>query len=293
MCRRPGARGPMTRSQTLGIAVLIVAGGLQAAGQSPSNSTFEVASIKPSRSDTSGSSRLGLGVQPGGRYTTTNVTARELIRVAYGRPDPLDASRVIGGPGWLDSDRFDLLAKAPDGSGIQQLFPMLQSLLADRFKLTIRAETRELPIYALVGVATGKLGPSLQPAEDCTARPRDATVAASPRMLCGIDGSRPGRLVFGGMPISALASHPALPRELRRVVVDRTGLNGFYSGTLEWTPSALAGRSPFPPTDASPPPADGPSIFAAVQEQLGLKLEFIRGPVDVLVIESVERPTPD
>jgi uncharacterized protein (TIGR03435 family) len=170
---------------------------------------------------------------------------------------------------------------------------MLRSLLAERFNLTLRRELRELPIYSLVIAGPGgKLGPNLHASEDCTATHREtAPTAGDQAALCGVRGS-PGRLIFGGMPISVLVFQPALVREVRRVVVDRTGLTGFFDGTLEWTPSALA-TAPFGTADAPSPPVDGPSIFAAVQEQLGLRLAPTKGPVEVFVVESVARPTPD
>jgi uncharacterized protein (TIGR03435 family) len=140
-----------------------------------------VASVKPNTSNPAPPT-IRLAIQPGGRFTATNVTVRELIRVAYRAPDPLDDARVIGGPGWTESERFDLVAKAPAESGTQQLSLMLGALLADRFSLTLRRDMRELPIYALVMAGPGgKLGPNLHASEDCTATHREPAPAAGYR----------------------------------------------------------------------------------------------------------------
>ena len=165
----------------------------------------------------------------------------------------------------------------------------------DRFQLTVHNESRELPIYELVMARSdGRLGPQLSRSDDCAAPGRgrrDAPPANA--SLCG-GRSSPGRIVFGGIPLSAAVVQP-LSREVRRIVVDRTGLSGAFDGTLEWTPAEMPLPPPGPaPPDAPPPPrADGPSIFTAVQEQLGLKLESTKGPVNVLVIDRVEHPTED
>jgi uncharacterized protein (TIGR03435 family) len=163
---------------------------------------------------------------------------------------------------------------------------MLRSLLAERFHVAVHMETRELPIYALVVARRdGKLGPQLHPSEDCTALPRRTS-------LCG-GRATPGHLTFGGMPISALFQ-PALLREVQRTVVDRTGLTGFFDGSLQWTPGeARVLAFGDPPPDTPPPIVDGPSIFTALEEQLGLKLEPGRGPVEVLVIDRVDHLIPD
>jgi uncharacterized protein (TIGR03435 family) len=179
---------------------------------------------------------------------------------------------------------------------------MLQSLLAERFKLATHKDTRELPIYSLeVARSDGRLGPQLRPATvDCEAMiaaararggPPPAPPAPGERPICGIR-INPGRLSGGGFPLSQFAA--TLSQFVQRIVVDRTGLSGNFDVDLTWTPDQLPQGGP-PPGAPPLPPADpnGPSIYTAVQEQLGLKLESAKGPVDVLVIDRAESPTPD
>ena len=272
------------------------------AAQTPSAAPrFEVASIKLNKS---GPGPMRIGLQPGGRFTATNVPVRDLISLAYGQPQPLANFQIIGGPGWITSDRFDVAAKGegdvPLGpGGAPAISLMLRGLLADRFKLVAHEETRDQPIYALrLDRADGKLGPNLHPATvDCAAL-RGANRGGPPpgppppgqAPPCGIMMG-PGRIMSGGMPMENLAT--TLARLVSRVVVDRTGLTGGYEATLEFTPD----QSQLPPGGLPPgvpaPPVDGPSLFTALKEQLGLKLDSDRAPVRVLVIDSIEQPTPD
>jgi uncharacterized protein (TIGR03435 family) len=304
---RPDGRSPFRRLAILAAVVLVTAyppdeprvgAQGQTGGASP---TFEVASVKPNKS---GDARVMLGIQPGGRFTATNVSLRMLIRTAY----QLQDFQIVGGPGWISSDRFDLVAKAegnlpptaPGGPpGPLQL--MLRALLAERFSLVVHEDTRELPTYALVHARTDRrLGPQLRRSEiDCAqvagARGRGGLPVPPPqpggRPVCGIRIG-PGQLSAGGIPLVQFAT--ALAPFVQRVIVDQTGLSGNFDVDLSWTPDQMPQGAP--PQGASPlPPIDpnGPSIFTAVQEQLGLKLESERGPVSVLVIDRVEQPTPD
>jgi uncharacterized protein (TIGR03435 family) len=286
---------------TAGLAAVVQ---LQAQTQTQAaGPTFEVASVKPNKS---GDGRVMIGMQPGGRFTTTNVPLRGLIRQAY----QLQDFQIVDGPDWINTERFDILAKAegdvppsPPGTvGPMQL--MLRNLLAERFKLAAHADKREMPIYAMVlARSDGKLGPQLRPSTvDCAAMfgrgrggPPQAAPAPGERPLCGMRIG-PGTMAGGGFPISQFAT--TLSQFVQRIVVDRTGLTGNYDLDLKWTPdrSLQAGPGGPPPPGAPPlPPVDpdGPSIFTAVQEQLGLKLDAQRGRVDVLVIDSVDRPAPD
>jgi uncharacterized protein (TIGR03435 family) len=275
--------------------------------------SFEVASVKINRS---GDGFIRIGGPPGGRFTMTNVPLREMMRIAYG----LQPFQITGGPSWMDSERYDVVAQPPAGTppaapfgsnepGPMQL--MLQSLLAERFHLKAHRENRDMPIYALVlARSDGKLGPKLEPATvDCAAlrgrgRPGGAGGPAAlppppepgkpPQcgMMMGI-----ANIAGGGMPIAQLAN--GLSTRLGRIVSDRTGLKGDYQFTVEFTPDQMP-QGPGGPPGGGPPlvngaPVDmnGPSIFTALQEQLGLKLESTRGPVDVLVIDSIEHPTED
>ena len=272
----------------------------------PASPVFEVASVKPKKS---GEGFIRFGLQPGGRFTAQNVPTRELIRFAYN----VQPFQIEGGPGWLNSDRFDVTAKAegdlpptgPGQSGPVQL--MMQNLLADRFKLKVRRETKEMPVYELVlARSDGRLGKQIEPSTvDCVAmRGRGAGPGGrgpgGPPPSPPQPGERPqcgmfmgiGSVGAGDVAIQQLAQ--LLSQSVRRIVVDKTGLTGRYSFNIEFTPDQM------PPPGATPPgvqlPAvnpDGPSIFTALQEQLGLKLESARGQVETLVIDSIEQPTPD
>jgi len=260
--------------------------------------TFEVASVKR---NTSGDSRAPMRTQPGGRFVATNVLLKFLIAAAFGMPDPpsLIDARILGGPEWIGSERYDINAKAniefrpsPDGPA-RELLLMIRSLLEERFKLKAHRETRELPIYELVlARADRRLGPEMRkPAADC-----DAAIAAGippPRQPgepppCGLMGG-PARTIAGGATMAQLAAN--LSVRLERLVVDKTGLTGRFAFNLAWTPDRMPTAEP--PAGVLPVDPNGPSLFTALQEQLGLKLEPARGPVDVLVIDRVEHPAAD
>jgi bla regulator protein blaR1 len=260
---------------------------------------FEVASV---RENTSGEGKVMFGIQPGGRFTTVNFPLWDLIRQAYG----LQRSQLVGGPDWMETARFDITAKAEGeiprtalGGPPGPLQLMMQDLLRERFKLAAHRETREQPIYELKLARTdGKLGSGLRVSTtDCAAMfgrgrvgPPPRGMAAGERPPCGMRIG-PGQLTAGGMPISQLIL--PLSQFIERLIVDRTGLTGNFDIDLTWTPDRLPQGTP--PPGAPPPSIDpnGPSLFTAVQEQLGLKLESERAPVEVLVIDHVERPTPD
>jgi uncharacterized protein (TIGR03435 family) len=258
--------------------------------------TFEVASVKPNKS---GDMRVMISLPPSGRYTATNVPLRLLIRQAYDLQD----FQIVNGPNWMASDRFDIVAKAPEGTvGPAQTRPMMRALLADRFKLVAHTETREMPIYHLVLARTdGKLGPSLKESKtDCEALFRSRRGGPPPAMPqpgqpieCGFIMGM-GTMNVGGMPILELAR--TLSNQLNRVVLDKTGLTGRYDFQLTFAPEGR-GFGPLGPVPGAPePPAsDGstPTLVTAIQEQLGLKLDAQRGPVEVLVIDRVDQPTED
>ena len=292
--------------------------GAQAPQPSASAPAFEVASIKPNNS---GDGRVMLGNQPG-RFTATNVTLRMLIRNAY----QLQDFQISGGPGWLNSDHFDIVAKidpavqesinaarggigpaAVPGQGPNPLQLMIRSLLADRFKLVAHNETKEQTIYALVVARTdGKLGPALKKSDiDCAAlmgnaRARGQAAAPPPgppqpgqRMPCAVRIG-PGNLSASAGTLAQFAQ--SLGMFVGRIVVDKTGLTGGYDIDLTWTPDQIPQRAAGTPgdqpvringVDIDP---NGPSIFTAVQEQLGLKLDSQKGPVEMLVIDRVEKP---
>jgi len=271
--------------------------------QTSSHLAFEAASIKPNNS-TSPGRRFGV---PGDRFIATNQTLWQLISVAYGAPGPLPQSlpsyQISGGPNWIDSDRFDIEAKASgdvvrgtEGTRRKQL--MLQTLLAERFKLALHHETKEMPVFTLVLARRDqKLGPKLRRSDvDCAAllaaRRSSNPPVFVPAYLdpCSSGVSLVGVLGGGAMTMKDLSF--SLSRLLDRVVLDRTGLTGVFSVEVQFATEGLTGL-PAPPPGVERPPSEGPSIFTAVEEQLGLKLESTKVPVDVLVIDHAEKPTED
>jgi uncharacterized protein (TIGR03435 family) len=264
---------------------------------------FEVASVKVNHGE---SGHVSVSSK-GGRYSATGVTLGLLIRLAY----DVQEDQIDGGPAWLNGEHFDVLATEgtaptdgapPPGRPPRQRL-MLRALLADRFKLAVHTEVRERPVFALVlARRDGKLGPGLVRADaDCaaiaTARRRQGNDAPkeSPTNLqnCG-RSMAPGVILARGQTMAELAAaFAALSNtgmSLNRPVVDRTGLSGNFDVTLRFTPERIpeASDGPFPKPDA-----EGASLFTAVQEQLGLKLEPQRGPVDVLVIDRADKPAED
>jgi uncharacterized protein (TIGR03435 family) len=261
---------------------------------------FDVTSVKPNNS---GNGRIMMVPVPGGGWNASNVTLGMLIRIAH----QLQDNQIVGGPKWLFADRYDVLGKG-SAPGREAFLPKLQNLLADRFGLVVHTEKRELPMYALVlARRDGRIGPKLAPSTaDCTPPapppggpgepppPRPfITLAPGERPRCGFRIG-PGSIMAGGSPLSSLATN--LSRLVGSVVVDKTGLAGTFDWTLEFAPDPnMAGRDdlPQPPPGVGPerPASDGPSIFSALQEQLGLKLDSTKGPVDVVVIDRAEKPT--
>ena len=249
------------------------------------DAAFEVSTVKANKSaDTNGMLRR----LPGGRMTATNMPLRPMITFAY----QLAQYQLVGGPSWIASERYDVVAKmdgnpAPvaPGTGPDPMQLALRTLLADRFKLKVHRETREMDIYALVMAKPGGgPGPNLKPTtQDCAAAAAAAQRGQPPpppgsgAPFCGIQMNDVS-IHFGGLAASQIAV--ALSGSSRRMVVDRTGLSGSWDFDLTFAPER----------DAA---ADAPSFFTAVQEQLGLKLESTKGPVDVLVIDSIEKPVDD
>jgi uncharacterized protein (TIGR03435 family) len=251
--------------------------------QAPAAPGFEVASVKPNTSGARASSTHSL---PGGRVTMTNVTVRQLILGGYG----LRGLQLTGGPSWIDSDRFDIDALSPENTPPEQVFPMVRTLLADRFKLVVHMETKEQPVYALVlARADKKLGPQLKESTlDCTT-PRQP---GSPTP-CGMNTntSNAGGNMKGGDQTLANLAEMLANFVADRMVIDRTGLIGKYDFELRWTSQNLQTAQPNPAD--GPRTQDAPSIFVALPEQLGLKLEAQRGPVEFLVIDSIQHPEPN
>jgi uncharacterized protein (TIGR03435 family) len=234
--------------------------------------TFEVATIKPSRPDTQGK---GFFVR-GREVTTVNTSLIDLISFAY----QVHPKQIVGSAPWLDADKYDVTGR-PDAPGVpnpQQLRMLVQSLLADRFGLVFHREKRELSVYAITVLKTG------------------AQVTRSEGDPNGL-----GSMVFrglGNLPVvnSSMADFASVMQSavLDRPVVDQTGLSGRFDFTLKWTPEenqfgGLGIRVPPPTNDPNAPPG----LFTAIQEQLGLKLDAVKAPADVLVIDKVEKPSPN
>jgi bla regulator protein blaR1 len=256
---------------------------------------FEVVSIKPNKS---GSTRVNLDLQPSGRFIATNVGLPGLILVAYGDQGALPGNRlsISTNAQWIGqrSEHFDIEAKAAGELTRSQLPSALRTLLADRFKLVVHHETKELPMYALVLARTDRrLGPRLRRSDvDCSDAGNTPPPAADGTPSCGFQ-SFPGKAT-GRVTMLALAQR-MLSNALddRRSVEDRTGLSGTFEFDLEWTPDRPARPRPADAPPAPPIDPNGASIFTALREQLGLKLEPEKGQIDILVVDSAERPTPD
>jgi uncharacterized protein (TIGR03435 family) len=263
------------RRRVLALAVAVCSAALFA--QQP---VFEAAVLRPNRSGDEGAS---IRQRPGGQYTMTNGTIALLLQNAF-RPD---SGEIVGAPDWVRSDRYDLRATANATTSSDDLRGMLRALLTERLKLAAHLEPREQPVYLLMKARPdGRLGPSIER----TTRDCDAYMAASRSGLptpvlappangappCGMDINE-NDMRTGGVTMDLLARN--LGRLAGRVVFDRTGIEGYFDLTLKFS------REPDP---ARP---DAPSIFTALQEQLGLKLESGRAPLQTLVIDHIERPS--
>jgi len=258
---------------------------------------FEVASVKPNNA---GDPRTG-GRLAGASFSMVNETLWRLIGEAYGDPQALPRDRIIGGPSWIETDRFDVDAVASAPLDRPHAEPMLRHLLAERFKLAAHAEKREMAVFALRPARRdGAPGSQLRRADvDCAALEAAGTPPpSSPNGRPCVMQFGFGRLAANGLTIHELAT-VALSRAAGRPVIDQTGLRGPFQWSLTWTPDNLPPRAPGTPPDQPltvngfTVDPNGPSLFTALEEQLGLKLESAKGPVDVLVIDHVERPTSD
>ena len=233
-----------------------------------------------------------------GRVVIENMPLKALLGVAYKRR--VEWFEISGAPGWMDSEGYDVIAKATGDATNEQMYPMLQALLRDRFQLTLHRETKDLPVYLLV-VAKGGL--KLQNAKpgSCFAGPTEPPrVPGVPLVLpCGniAVSLAPLGLQIKGVQASMQVLAPILSGLLGRTVVDRTDFRGTFDIDLEFTPDDAMAGIPGPGIPGSlpavPPSGDsaGPSLFSAMQERLGLKLESAKGPVTVFVIDHVERPS--
>jgi uncharacterized protein (TIGR03435 family) len=292
---------------TLVVTLLVAAA---VAAQSPASgrqpTAFEVASVKPSEP---GAQAGGIARPVNGLMRASGVTLRQLVRYAYDiepqrrDPDP------VGGPDWIDRDRFDIVARGPADLSFPDSRLMMRALLAERFALQTRTETRELPVFFLVMARTdGRPGSGLRRSEiDCTAY--SAALAATGRGAIAKQAGPQCGLSSGGAPAVAatLGITNTLPRgaqmargtatmaelltvvtrspDIDRKIFDRSGLAGTFDIDLHWVPA----RSGV----LVAAPADVLTVFTAIEEQLGLKLQPARAPIDVVVIDGAQRPTPD
>jgi uncharacterized protein (TIGR03435 family) len=238
---------------------------------------FEAVSIKP---NATGAAQMIIRTPPSGLATGTNVSVLMLIRFAYEMPD----YRVSGAPAWASSLRFDVTARGPANASAETTRAMFRALLADRFAVIVRRDTQEMDMDALV-----RSGPDLGPALRANPRPCDTNAWFSGGEVCGV---RPGFGRFTARDVSMRDVARGLETVRRRFVADQTGLTGRYDLTLTYTPDDVvlnpSVRAEFPAIDP-----DGPSLGTALREQLGLRLQPRRGPVEVLVIERVQQPSPD
>ena len=279
------------------VLVFLVAAPTLLRGQALSDQkplAFEVASVK---ANNSGGFAKEIGPAPDGHFHATNVPPRDLIAFAYGISQDSSSFRIIGQPKLVDDDRYDINAKVAGAWTIDQMREMVRTMLSERFRLVAHRETREVPTYALV-VASDKASRLRRSHVDqaaCEARRaaiqrRDPVPPPVPGVpICGTGRTNPGTITAIGFSIESLST--SLGRFVDRLVTNNTNLTGLWDFELTWTPEQVPQVSPgVPPVNVDP---SGPSIFTALQEQLGLKLEATRGVVDVLVVDRVDRPTPD
>ncbi|MGA1981472.1 MAG: TIGR03435 family protein [Acidobacteriaceae bacterium] len=292
----------------LSTGALSAAAGMPAPGQVVQSSgplpSFEVATIKPIKE---GAPPPPLAWPPPNIVRTIGGTARDIVRIAYGLPPSRASERVLGGPAWIDTIHYDVEGKIPDAvfAEMQKMPPreqgnqkslMLQALLRDRFKLVAHVETREMPMYELVVAKSGpRLAPAKEPPPDesGTEPPPLPPPGAPPKpenMRQGLMVLRKSATVMEmtakGQTLDALANQPFF--SLDGPIANKTGLTGKYDFVLDWSPEQPGG--PAASSDA-PADADAPTLFTALQEQLGLKLVPTKGPVEVIVIDHIELPS--
>jgi uncharacterized protein (TIGR03435 family) len=257
---------------------LVVALGTIAVAQAPA---FDAVSVKI---NTSGEQNSRFGGRPGGLQVSNN-TLRSIIRNIWN----LNGLQIVGGPAWIDETRFDILATVSGNPSRDQLIAMAKTMMADRFKLVTHTETRPIPVYALVlARADGQLGPNLRPSSlnDCNppTPPAPGTPPPpAPPQLAGVDippcgtSTNAGILRAGGVRLDSFTRNMA--NAAGRIIIDKTGLTGAFDMVLRFNP------------DPNNPSSDLPTLFAAVQEQLGLKFDAQTAPTEVLVVDSAEQPT--
>ena len=266
------------------IATTVIAAAAQTPPATSNQPRFDVASVKVNDANDG----IVFNQAQKGRYTLVGYTLAAMIRSAY----RVQEFQIIGGPDWINMERFNLEATYTEAAAGEATRTdlMLRTLLAERFKLAVHNETRERPVYALVLARPDRrLGSQLEKVTiDCATAKGPASCSSS---------VGPGFMRLRGRTMAQFADSLSMLTmtgggSLNRLIVDRTGLEGQYSLTLKFTPENIPPAGPAPPGFPQVDP-NGPSVFTALQEQLGLKLDSQRAPVEVLVIDRLERPTPD
>jgi uncharacterized protein (TIGR03435 family) len=300
-----------------GAIVLLMMGGQSLMAQSspipapiasPDKLEFEVASVKPNKTgDPAGRTNVPLGpgtlfTPTGGRFSVVNYNLYAFIGFAYKLTGDQDQALQSQLPAWVFSDHFDIEARAAGNPSKDELRLMVRSLLADRFKLVIRSETRQAPIFALLLSKPGKTGPRLRPhPDDSSCKPAAPTAPITQidlngdgfPVICGGLVPMPhgaGRLYkFGARNVTMqfIANQLSIMGQLSRHVQDQTGLTGMFDFALEWSPELTAAQGANPDTENQP----GPTFLEALGDQLGVKLVSQKGPVDVLVVDHIEHPS--
>jgi uncharacterized protein (TIGR03435 family) len=283
-------------ARTMWAVALVCAAEVVARAQAPDALRFEVASVKPASRELLKQRGLACGLAPGGKFMAFG-TAEWLIACAYKIPPARKEQEIVGGPSWLDVDLFEVRANTPLETiphSQSEGLAMLKSLLADRFRLSTHRETKQTPIYELVlARRDGKLGPGLRHAsETCASWIASGGRGAPPpspsdQPPCFRQSVAPSLIRWTAMSLSHLAD--MLSPRLQRPVQDRTGLSGYFDLELQWQPEPAAADQ----TGGALPDLAGfpTTISTALQEQLGLKLQPGKAPLDVLVIDRIERPS--
>jgi uncharacterized protein (TIGR03435 family) len=279
----------MGRTVASGVVLAMVVGTCSLLGQAQSEQkplTFDVVSVKP---NTSGDVSVSMTPSPGG-VTITNYTLQFLLRVAYQIQD----FQIINAPSWLTIARFDVVGKTGTATTNQSLRPMLRAVLNDRFKFVAHTEARELPVYELkIAKSDGTFGPRFHSPSRCVPQIQAQTNAPQNGRPAVCDNKvLAGSMASSGISMRAFAVN--LSVFLGRTVIDRTRFTGTFDYELTWTPEFLPlGLNSVDTVTNLPADPDRPPLPTALADQLGLKLESTHGPVEVLVIDHVERPTPD
>jgi uncharacterized protein (TIGR03435 family) len=252
------------RKQLLAIGFIMAANlGAQPVATPEKPLSFEVASLKPAAPGAQGG--IIRPMRGNQSYVATNMPLRTLIRIAYGVSD----RQLSGGPAWIDTETFDMDAKAEKPATVDELHLMLRTLLEERFQLKVRRETREQSVLALV---VDKGGPKMKVHE-----PEE-------RDYPPITGGGPGPRTARNAAMSYFAFY--LSQQMDKWVLDKTGLTDRYDFTIQWTP-----ERPVRINAEEAPPPEGPTIFVALKDQLGLRLDSAKGPVEYLVIDHIEKLT--